>query len=252
MMRPMSTQLRFLRRVREAHNTFSSYFEPDAALHFAAGQYLSLALPHAPVDGRGFERSFTIASSPSEPLVRLTTRASTPSSSFKHALAGLAPGAMLEADGPFGEFVYRATRRPAVFIAGGIGITPFRSMLGELATRRARPEIWLLYSNATPDFPFRAFLDMLAADWPQLHVVYRVTRPSPAWDGPTGRIDAAFIERHVPPAAEADFYICGPSAMVDSMRGALLQAGTEATRIHDEGFPGYEARPAPECAVPGI
>jgi len=162
---------------------------------------------------------------------------SAPPSSFKSALRSLAHGALLEAEGPFGDFVLDDDRRPVVLIAGGIGITPFRSMLAELAKRGQPRDVTLLYSNASADFPFRAFLDSQTA----ARVVYTVTRPSPAWDGPTGRIDVTFIAQHAPHAATADVYVCGPSAMVDGMHTLLRAGGLEPARIHAEGFPGYEA-----------
>src|SRR5947209_11551649 len=119
-------------------------------------------LAHEPADNRGAERAFTIASSPSEPLVRITTRVSSQSSSFKSALMGLAPGALIEAHGPYGTFLLHDDPRPAVFIAGGIGITPFRSILGDVFARGNRPDITLLYSSSTPHIAFRSFLDNLA------------------------------------------------------------------------------------------
>lgn len=236
----MSFQLRFVRHVREAEDTVSSLFEPDSALPFVAGQYLRYSLPHPDADDRGEMRSFTIASAPSEPLLRLTTRLSTQPSSFKHALMGLTAGAVVDVDGPHGQFVYSASDRSTVLIAGGIGITPLRSMLGELAATRPS-NLTLLYSNATPDIPFRTYFDSLGADWPQLRVVYTVTRPSDGWHGPTGRIDARFIQQHVVKAAQAAYYICGPSALVEAMQRVLVESGVESNRIKAEGFPGYEA-----------
>jgi ferredoxin-NADP reductase len=237
----MTMQLRFVRRLREADNTESFYFEPQSALQFVAGQYLRYTLPHADVDDRGSARSFTIASAPAEPLLRLTTRLSDRSSSFKRALAALTPGAVVEAGGPYGQFVFRDADRPAVFIAGGIGITPFRAMLGDLAAAQRRATITLLYANATSDIPFRSFFADLTADWPELRVVYTVTRPSPAWAGLTGRIDAPFIQQQVPRAARATYYVCGPTSLVNAMHGLLVDIGVDSSRIQYEGFPGYDA-----------
>jgi ferredoxin-NADP reductase len=247
----VSRTLRFVRRQQEAADTASFYFEPDSPLPFVAGQYLRYTVRHTGMDDRGPMRSFTIASAPSEPLLRLTTRLSRRPSSFKHALAELAPGAVLEFDGPHGNFVYHPTERPSVFIAGGIGITPFRAMLGDLAANRPA-NLTLLYSNATPDIPFRTYFESLAADWPALQVVYTVTQPSDAWHGPTGRIDAPFIERYVPHVDEADYYVCGPSALVEALRAVLVERGVDESRIQTEGFPGYEAAgsaPPPRPAI---
>ncbi len=239
----MTIKLRFVRQQHEAENAQSFFFEPESALHFQAGQYLRYTLPHPDPDARGTSRYFTIASAPSEPHVRLTTRLSTLSSTFKQMLTSLAPGAVLEASGPHGQFVYSATDAPAVFIAGGIGITPFRSILGDLATRLSKPRArtTLLYSNSSSDIPFHPFFDSLMPDWPELHVVYTVTRPSPEWQGLTGRIDAEFIRQHVPDASQQLYLVCGPTAMVDGMHATLAEIGADASRIKYEGFPGYDS-----------
>jgi ferredoxin-NADP reductase len=152
---------------------------------------------------------------------------------------------LVAASGPHGQFVYSDINAPTVLIAGGIGITPFRSILGDLAARQPRARTMLLFSNARPDIPFRAFFDSLMPDWPALHVVYTVTRPTADWRGPTGRIDAEFIQRHVPNLPRQLYCVCGPTAMVDSMRATLAELGVDPTRIKHEGFPGYEQVDAP-------
>jgi ferredoxin-NADP reductase len=236
----MTHQLHFVRRESEAENINSFYFEPQPELAFTAGQYLSCTLPHAKVDDRGLERAFTIASAPSERLVRVTTRLSERPSSFKSALLDLQQGDSIEVDGPFGDFVLRDDDTHAVFIAGGIGITPFRSIIGDLASTGQRRRITLLYSNSTTDIAFRPFLDDLARRWPELSVVYTVTRAGSDWDGPRRRIDAEFIGRYVPAADAATFYVCGPTPMVSAVRSTLAEAGVDRTQVVYETFPGYE------------
>jgi ferredoxin-NADP reductase len=244
----MTVQLRFAGHQREAASVNSFWFEPLAPLHFEAGQTVRIELPHAAVDDRGAARTFSIASAPAEPRIRLTTRFSSPSSSFKRALAVLEPGTVVTASGPNGRFTFHDTDQPTVFIAGGIGITPFRAILPDLAGARRSAEVSLLYSNATPDIPFRGFLDALEATWPELRVVYTITRPSGSWSGATGRIDRSFVERHVPYARRATYYVCGPTPMVQSLRDELGQLGIDPSRIRHEGFPGYEM-PEPSTAA---
>jgi ferredoxin-NADP reductase len=241
----MTNRLRFVGKHRETESIVSFLFEPESTLDFQAGQYLSYTLPHPHPDARGAARSFTIASAPSEPLLRLTTRFSTLPSTFKQALGSMASGTVVEASGPHGQFVYTDTNAPTVLIAGGIGITPFRSILSDLAARQPRARTTLLYSNARPDIAFRAYFDGLVPDWPALHVVYTVTRASPEWQGPTGRIDAEFIKHHVPDLSGHVYFVCGPTALVDSMRLTLAEIGVDASRIKHEGFPGYEQVHAP-------
>jgi ferredoxin-NADP reductase len=243
----VTNEVRFIQKVHEAENASSFLFEPDIAINYQAGQYLRYTLPHADADNRGIARSFTLASFPAESTIRVTTRLSQPSSSFKRALARLEPGAMLHVSGPFGRFAYAETHQPAVFIAGGIGITPFRSIVGDLASRKFRAPIVLLYSNRTSDIPFRAFFEALAPDWPELRLVYTLTQPDSAWRGPTGRIDGAFIKQYVSDLAQPVFFVSGPTALVAAMRTTLSEIGVDATRVKHEAFPGYDR----QGTVPG-
>jgi ferredoxin-NADP reductase len=142
----------------------------------------------------------------------------------------------------------RDDARPAVFIAGGIGITPFRSILGELFARGDRRPMTLLYSSSTPRIAFRPFFDDLASQWPELRVVYTVTRPSSGWLGQTGRIDARLIREHVAEPRDATFYVCGPTPLVDAIRSTLPEIGVDTRHLVSEGFPGYEV-PEPELSA---
>jgi glycine betaine catabolism B len=237
--RAMST-VHFVQKQHEAENATSFLFAPERPISYQAGQYLRYTLQHPDADSRGVVRSFTIASFPAEPTLRITTRLSTPPSTFKLALMGLEPGAVLEASGPYGRFVHTETDRPAVFIAGGIGITPFRSILGDLASRKVRAPITLLYANRTSDIPFRAFCDALVSGWPELRIVYTVTQPKEDWQGATGRIDGAVIKRCVPNLAEQQFFVSGPTGFVEAMRTTLAEIGVDASRVKHEAFPGYD------------
>jgi ferredoxin-NADP reductase len=220
----------------------SFIFLPEHPLVFKAGQYLHYTLDHPEPDNRGISRYFTISAAPSEHVVMLTTRFSTPGSSFKRALKKLDVGAVLEATGPAGQFVFAPRREgPAVFIAGGIGITPFRSILLDLASRHDTPDITLLYANSTPSIPFRDLFDGLAAKSSSLTVEYTVSQPDPSWQGPVGRIDERFIREHAPLSREPVFYIAGPKPMVDATAAALRTIGVAADRIVQDFFPGYDS-----------
>jgi ferredoxin-NADP reductase len=162
-------------------------------------------------------------------------------SSFKQALARLEPGKVINASGPSGRFVYSLDEPRVVFIAGGIGITPFRSMLVELATLPVAAEITLLYANRTPDIAFKPLLDALAHTHPRLNVVYIVNDPTVDWRGAVGRIDAAFIAQHVSDATHPLYYVSGPQLMVKAMGQALAELGVQRNRIKRESFPGYDA-----------
>jgi ferredoxin-NADP reductase len=180
--------------------------------------------------------------------VQFSTRVGAAPSTFKQALCALQPGDRVEAIGPFGEFLVEDAS-PVVFLAGGIGITPFRAMLLDLSARAERRPTTLLYSNSTPNIPFRDAFDSLTAGWPELELVYTVTRPSAGWHGPSGRIDAGLISQYVPDLSRSRFFVCGPAAFVEAVVGALHDLGVPAARITQEDFPGYEPAAEPSQAA---
>jgi glycine betaine catabolism B len=119
---------------QEANDTFSFIFAPEQPLQWKAGQLLRYVLNHPHPDDRGVERFFSIASAPHEKHVMLTTRFASKSSSFKKALKNLRPGDAIEAHDLEGDFVVDDSEKTFVFIAGGIGITPFRAILSTWIT----------------------------------------------------------------------------------------------------------------------
>src|SRR5579884_245909 len=137
----------------EADNIRTFFFKPEIPVQFTAGQYAEWSLPHPHADKRGAKRWFTISSSPNEPLLSITTKLDAEKgSSFKKRLFQLQPGYEATLNGPFGDFVLpKLIQTPLIFVAGGIGITPFHSMLQWLAeTNETRP-IKLLYAVRSED-----------------------------------------------------------------------------------------------------
>jgi ferredoxin-NADP reductase len=237
----MKTLLTLTARHSETESVESFRFRPEPPITFQSGQYLRYTLDHPDPDERGISRFFTIASAPSEGFIMLTTRLSVPGSSFKRALRRLEEGAVIEAAGPYGQFVYPQPELPAVFIAGGIGITPFRSMLVDLANRHLDPDITLLYANSTPAIPFQRLFDDLAAQRSRLNVINIVGQPTADWKGRVGRIDAELIRERVPDPDKPLFYVSGPKPMVESMAKTLIYVGGRPERIKQDVFPGYES-----------
>jgi ferredoxin-NADP reductase len=228
-------------RHEEGETCESFRFQPERPFTFEAGQYLRYTLDHPEPDNRGVSRFFTIASAPSEGFVMLATRFGTPGSSFKRALRKLEVGAVIEAAGPYGRFTYADREMPAVFVAGGIGITPFRSMLLDLVSRPDGADITVLYGNRTPDIPFRRLLDDLASRQPRLRIVYTISQPDPEWHGPVGRIDEALLREHVSLVSMPTVYVSGPKAMVEAIEGALHTVGVADEKIKKDYFPGYDS-----------
>jgi ferredoxin-NADP reductase len=237
----MKIALRLVARRSEGENVTSFLFEPSQLLTHQAGQHLRLTIDHPNPDSRGTSRYFTISSAPSEPHLMITTRLIEQGSTFKRTLASLERGAVVEAVGPSGRFTYPPDHPPALFIAGGIGITPFRSILTELAARQEDLDVVLLYGNRTTNLPFRAHLDDLATTRRGLNVLYSVTQPGTDWRGHVGRIDRTTIERAVPDLGRRITYVAGPRPMVEAIVGALSELGTDLGSIKQEVFPGYES-----------
>ena len=215
---------------QEAPHTRSFIFTPPRPLRWQAGQYFHYTLPHAHPDDRGTERWFSISSAPHEKHVMVTTRFADKSSSFKNALKKLQPGDTIEADGLGGDFLVDHRRKKFVFIAGGIGITPFRSMLLDLDHRRKPLNIQLLYANRDQNFPYKKEFEALKQRHPEFRIDYLV---SPR------RLDEKSITGLVPDLKKQLVYVSGPEPMVEALGKILKKLGLPKKRIKSDFFPGY-------------
>jgi ferredoxin-NADP reductase len=206
-------------------------FKASAGFKWQPGQFAKYTLPHNNADARGTERWFTIAAPPYEGSPRITTRIDKENgSSFKRALLALEPGATIEADAPDGEFVISDQNREYVFIAGGIGFTPFHAMLAELGHAGTMPKITILYGARDNQPTYHEELAFLQDTYPQLRIHY-VIEPQ--------RIDEALIRQHVGDLKAPVFYISGPEPMVEAFEGMLLGMGVPEANLHMDHFPGY-------------
>jgi glycine betaine catabolism B len=217
----------------------------EKIMKFSPGQYMEFTLPDNGADGRGNRRYFTIASSPTESEFHLGVKfygdaaSGVGSSTFKKKMLALQPGDRMMAGQLAGDFTLpRDFDKKLVFLAGGIGITPFRSMIKYLSDRAGekaggkQPDLVLLYSNRTPaEIAYREVFDE-AARTIGLKTVYVNTATD-------GRLDAARIEREVPDYRERMFYISGTRAMVVTFEKALHDLGIPRTHIKTDFFPGF-------------
>lgn len=226
-----------------AEGTLAFSVEKPAGFEFVAGQAADLTLLEPPeTDDEGNVRTFSIAAPPSDGVLTFATRLR--GTAFKRVLRRMSPGTALQVDGPFGSFtLHKNTAKPAVFLAGGIGITPFRSIILDAADRGDARAISLFYANRRPEDA--AFLDELAA-LPRRHPSFdlvatmaEMEKSSRGWDGERGFIDAAMLRRHLPSIAGPIYYIAGPPLMVAAMREMLVATGVDEDDIRTEDFPGY-------------
>jgi ferredoxin-NADP reductase len=215
-------------RTKIATDTYEFAFASPTPLLFRAGQYLEWTLPEHNEDDRGNRRYFTIASGPSEQGVRLGVKFYTPMSTFKKALLKLQVGDTIATAQLAGDFVLpKDPKKKLAFIAGGIGVTPFRSMVGEMIVTGKPRDAVMLYSNKTPeDVAYREVFDQAATTF-GMKTVY------------AGLIDTAMIIREIPDYKERTFYISGPHGMVEAFRAALSGLGLPPTQVKTDYFPGF-------------
>lgn len=237
------TTVKLLRHETVAEGTMAFYFEKPAGFQFKAGQSADLTLIEPPeMDAAGGTRAFSLVSAPYQDHLACATRMR--DSAFKRILRDLAPGAALRLAGPFGSFtLHNNTTRPAVFLAGGIGITPFVSMLRQAAHDTLSHRLYLFYSNKRPEDA--AFLDELLAlqernpNYRCIATMTEMEKSTQRWNGETGFIDAAMVRRTLDALTGPIYYTAGPAAMVTAMREMLNGAGVDDDDIRTEEFAGY-------------
>jgi len=234
---------KLLNKETVAEGTMAFSFAKPAGFDFKPGQSSDLTLLNPPeTDAEGNVRTFSIVSAPSESDLTFATRMR--DTAFKRALRNMAPGTEIKLEGPMGSFnLHKNAAKPAVLLAGGIGITPFMSMVREAARRQGPHQIYLFYSNRRPEDT--AFLDELTALQKQnanFHLIatmVEMDKSKQSWNGERGFIDAAMLQRHLPELNGPIYYIAGPPAMVAAMRDMLATAGVDEDDIRTEDFAGY-------------
>jgi len=228
----LNFELRIIERRTESADCLSLLFARHPEVVYSPGDWMDIRFPtpEFPVG-----RTYSFASSPTEPDLRITfKRGMTP---FKLRLAEAEPSeTMLITQYGSNGFLLDPSR-PAVFIAGGVGITPFRSMLKSLVDTSSCLPVHLIYQNRRPDFPFRAELDQWVAEHRWLSVHYQTTETM-------GRLTCAELSRLVRSTApERKFYVAGPPPMVDAIVAHLVQLETDGESILTDAFTGYEDEP---------
>lgn len=225
-----------------AEGVYHFTFAPDKKIDFRPGQYLEWTLGHENPDARGNRRYFTIASSPTEDVVQLGVKFYDEPSSFKRTLKALRPGDTIMAAQLAGGFVLpKDQKKKLVFIAGGIGITPFRSMLKYLADKNEQRSITLIYSSVNEHEI--AYYDVFeeAAKKSGVNTVFTFTdktKIDPTWKGHTGYVSAAMIAQVVPDYKDRTFYVSGPHTLINACEEVFSGLGIPRSQIKTDFFPG--------------
>lgn len=221
-----------------ARNTWEFSFAKPEGVRFVPGQYLEWMLPHKDSDNRGVRRYFTIASAPSESMLKIGVRFGETISSYKTALKALKSGDVVIASQLSGDFVLpKDPSRKIALVAGGIGITPFVSQLTELKLKGQRRDVVLFSCNNTlAESAYQMELSEVAKDVPLRVIEVLAKENLPGHE--TGFLTAEMIIRLVVDYRERDWYISGPPGMVGAYSSLLVKLEVPASQIHTDFFPG--------------
>lgn len=226
-----------------AEGTMAFRFEKPPGWIFKAGQYLDMTLlDPLETDSEGNVRSFSIASAPHEETLMVATRMR--DTAFKRALRTMPCGTHVKVEGPFGNLILQNdSTRTVVLVAGGIGITPFRSIVHSAARAKLPNRLVLFYSNKRPeDAPFLTELHSLQRDNPNYKLVATMTEMEKShlpWDGETALISQEMLARYLQKTESPIYYVAGPPAMVKGLSEMLKQVGMNQDDIRAEEFSGY-------------
>jgi ferredoxin-NADP reductase len=232
---------KLIKKVDIASGTMAFYFEKPKGFDFRAGQFCDIRIYDPPeTDAEGDIRGFSLAHAPYEADIMVATRMR--DTAFKRVLKDLPIGTEVELDAPYGDFTLHKTETtPAVFLIGGIGITPVRSMIAQATHDKTAHPITLLYANKTPDdAAFSNDLESFNAANPNFTFVPVMSSPIQGeWSGESGHITEAILKKYVPDIAVPIYYLSGSAAMVAVMRKLLVEAGINEDNIKTEEFSGY-------------
>ncbi len=225
-------------------DTVDFIFNPNGKLSYKPGQYMEWTLPHDKPDERGSRRYFTLSSSPTEQNLAIGVKFYDKGSTFKNALIDITTNDQIVAAQVGGDFTMpKDESKKLAFIAGGIGVTPFRSMIKFLIDTKQARDVHMLYAARTiADFAYKETLEQ-ARQQLNTQVLYIASNPetvvTPQPYTTTGTISAELIQQTIPDFKERIFYISGTHAMVESMQEMLAEIGVSSTNVKIDFFPGY-------------
>lgn len=226
-----------------AVNTMALFFQKPKNFYFKAGQFAEFSLYnryHADIDQ--ISRAFSIASSPEETELMIVFRLR--NTVFKNILKNIKVGEEIKMDGPYGSFVlHEDSSCESIFLAGGIGIAPIRSILINSMLKNTSRKIFLFYSNKHLEdaafFEELKFLQNKDSGYKFIPTMTSLEKSKKLWIGDVGRIQKSLLIKYIPNIKKAIYYLCGSSDMVASLKTVLEKMGIDEDNIRIEEFLGY-------------
>ena len=236
-------QIKLTSKKEVASGTMAFHFEKPKGFTFKSGQFADFTLSNpSQTDAEGNTRGFSLASAPYEEDLMVATRMR--DTAFKRELKVMKPGTEIAMDAPYGSLtLHNNAQIPAVFLTGGIGITPVRSIVLQAAHDKLPHKIFVFDSNRTPEAT--AFLDELREvpkNNPNFIFVGTMTEMQNSkseWQGETGYVTKAMLMKYVDDLTLPIYYVSGPASMVAAMRKLLNESGVNDDNIRTEEFTGY-------------
>lgn len=228
---------KLVKKTSEAKGTVSFFFEPERQTAFLPGQYYYFTIPKLDYpDTRGTTRHFTIASSPTENKIFQVTTRIREESGFKQTLDTLPIGSVVEMEGPNGTLILDENEKGKnhILLAGGIGITPFRSFIKYNVDKGLKIPMFLIYSNNNPEFVYKKELDQIAKENNYIKISYFDSSKS-------GHMDENVLRKLITNdyLLNATFWLVGPPPFIDAMEMALDKLKISSSQIRSEKFTGY-------------
>jgi ferredoxin-NADP reductase len=233
-------KLKLLDRREAARDTIIFIFEKPDNFTFIPGQYAGFTLINpAETDAGGITRRFSLLNTPDDNHISFATRIQ--NSAYKRVLNALPIGSEIKFAGPTGNFLlHDDLTTPAVMIGGGIGVTPFYSMIKFATDHTIARDLLLFYgNNSLQDAAFLPELQDMQQQNQRFRLIATMANPDRNWDGETGFITNNMIKKYIPDIHIPFYYICGSPAMVTTLQETLAEMGIDEARIKVEDFPGY-------------